>query len=512
MMIDLRAMPACAFVVFLTTSANPSLGASRIHSGLLDWRAAAQTGRADLLIFGDSIVSNGNGGFSNGIAEAAKSGMGMAGSGLLAAPSDHPAAWSPYTGARLFAGPASPGGADGLSQQLTPSGRYYDARTDFALVETGYDPLEIDRTAPIDWHIFAAGTSSTSQLQAMRMKRMLSPVSVTATHVSPIVPVAQQSQGLTNYIVPFAATSNVGDWTSFELTANSRDVDIYYTKLINPNATGITVTGWSESGGSAGTFRNTYYNSPVFTEAGRDAFYGALVAGNSGYLNVMMTFGVNDAARDEPSVYRANIEGLIADVRRDWAAAGHDPAKLSFTLMSTYQINPNTYFQVEAYPNLLQLRPTLDAIAATDSQISFIDLWEAGPAYAEAKALGYLPDGVHPSASGTLAYGTLIERQLAATAGDANFDGAVDFDDLLTLAQHYGQADADHWQLGNFDGEIGVNFDDLLLLAQNYGLNANVSANAFAADWALARSIVPEPTSLVSAGVGAMLVSRRRRT
>ena len=51
--------------------------------------------------------------------------------------------------------------------------------------------------------------------------------------------------------------------------------------------------------------------------------------------------------------------------------------------------------------------------------------------------------------------------------GDANFDGIVDFSDLLTVAQHYGQPGG--WVDGDFDMDGAVGFDDLLILAQHYG-------------------------------------------
>lgn len=481
-------------------------GASRIHPGTLAWAEAARSGRADLLILGDSIVSNGTGGFANGIARAAQSGIGLAGSGLLTAPGDLPSIWSGYTGARLWSGPASDAVVDG-GQFLTPSGRYYDAKADFTFVGAGYDPVSIDRTAAIDWHVFAAGDTPTAQLQAVRMRRTLTPNTVTSMQVSAVTPVGRETDGLDEYVFHFDSSSNPGDWNSFQFTGNSRDVDLYYTKLTNPGAAGITVTSWSRSGGTTRRFREEY-NTPVFTDAGRGAFYDALVAGSSGYLNVMITFGVNDAPAYGPEVYREQIRGMVADVRRDWTLAGHDPDMLSFTLMSTYQINPNTYFTPAAYPTLLQDRLVLEEIAATDPKISFLDLWEAGPTYAQASALGYLSDGVHPNAAGTAAYGELIAHQLTPTPGDSNFDGDVDFNDLLVLAQFYGRTDAVYWQTGNFNGVGGVTFDDLLALAQNYGLNFEQTVGSFESDWALARSIVPEPT-VGSAAV--FLLARRRR-
>ena len=52
-------------------------------------------------------------------------------------------------------------------------------------------------------------------------------------------------------------------------------------------------------------------------------------------------------------------------------------------------------------------------------------------------------------------------------AGDVNRDRAVDFDDLLVMAQNYASTSATLAQGDvNYDG--AVNFDDLLVLAQNY--------------------------------------------
>lgn len=103
----------------------------------------------------------------------------------------------------------------------------------------------------------------------------------------------------------------------------------------------------------------------------------------------------------------------------------------------------------------------------------------------------------------------LIAR--GAYAGDANLSDSVDFDDLLILAQNYSSA-LGTWFTGDFDRDEVVGFDDLLALAQNYGLNAlNTSPNDFAADWALARSIVPEPTSLMTVALLSLALRRDRR-
>lgn len=103
--------------------------------------------------------------------------------------------------------------------------------------------------------------------------------------------------------------------------------------------------------------------------------------------------------------------------------------------------------------------------------------------------------------------------------GDANLDGGVNFDDLLILAQNYGTMASMDWFQGDFSYDRAVAFDDLLLLAQNYGqvlladgnlVVDSALAGQFASDWALARSLVPEPAGLLL-GVAAAGLCRRRR-
>jgi hypothetical protein len=93
--------------------------------------------------------------------------------------------------------------------------------------------------------------------------------------------------------------------------------------------------------------------------------------------------------------------------------------------------------------------------------------------------------------------------------GDSNFDGAVNFDDLLKLAANYNTS-TDRWSTGDFNLDGAVNFDDLLKLAANY--NTSV-AGTVGGDFALAQALVPEPTTLTLLGVAATgMLTRRRRT
>ncbi len=104
----------------------------------------------------------------------------------------------------------------------------------------------------------------------------------------------------------------------------------------------------------------------------------------------------------------------------------------------------------------------------------------------------------------------LISRALR---GDTDLNGVVEFDDLLALAQNYELNGT--WIDGdsNYDGIL--NFDDLLAIAQNYGAtllaDGSIRSNnnaAFETDWATARSLVPEPSTLAFL---LPLIARRRR-
>ncbi len=111
-----------------------------------------------------------------------------------------------------------------------------------------------------------------------------------------------------------------------------------------------------------------------------------------------------------------------------------------------------------------------------------------------ARGLGWIDNG-----------GTSQFTIAATLYGDANLDFAVNFDDLLILAQGYGSTSGT-WMTGdtNYDGL--VNFDDLLKLAQNYG-----SAATLESDWQLARSIVPEPGVIGVAVLAGLRSGRRSR-
>jgi hypothetical protein len=124
----------------------------------------------------------------------------------------------------------------------------------------------------------------------------------------------------------------------------------------------------------------------------------------------------------------------------------------------------------------------------------------------------YDPDGAGAQPAYTRAFLMDVIREFGQ-AGDATRDDAVDFEDLLVLAQHYEQPGTARWDDGDFTGDGAVDFADLLTLAQHYrGAASQIDPAAlspgFASDWAMAQNLVPEPAGLLSL---ACTVSRRRR-
>jgi hypothetical protein len=132
------------------------------------------------------------------------------------------------------------------------------------------------------------------------------------------------------------------------------------------------------------------------------------------------------------------------------------------------------------------------------------------------QAIGFVDTSLSPSLT------SFRDIPLDATAvafaatlkGDTDLNGSVNFNDLLALAQNY-NGTSRSWFQGDFDYTGTVDFNDLLSLAQNYNgtlsLEGETFSADFAADFALAMSLVPEPTTLAAVGGLACTMLRRRR-
>jgi hypothetical protein len=106
--------------------------------------------------------------------------------------------------------------------------------------------------------------------------------------------------------------------------------------------------------------------------------------------------------------------------------------------------------------------------------------------------------------------------------GDANLDGLVNFNDLVTVVQNFNKAGTD-WATGNFLFGPSTNFNDLVAVVQNFNkvltpagssgetLGGGGSIGLFGSVTTDVPPL-PEPTSLTLMGVGAAgLLARRKR-
>jgi hypothetical protein len=119
--------------------------------------------------------------------------------------------------------------------------------------------------------------------------------------------------------------------------------------------------------------------------------------------------------------------------------------------------------------------------------------------------------------SGVDATAVLVRYTLA---GDATLNGAVDFNDLVTLAQNYNSsvtsASGSGWVRGDSTYDGVVDFNDLVKLAQNY--NTAIPAEpipgapaSFDDDLARAFAEVPEPSGATALAACLACLSRPRR-
>lgn len=98
-------------------------------------------------------------------------------------------------------------------------------------------------------------------------------------------------------------------------------------------------------------------------------------------------------------------------------------------------------------------------------------------------------------------------------AGDSDFNGAVDFGDLLRLAENYGKPAT--WSTGDYTGDGHANYNDLLALAQNFNAaSGNLGSILQALPVSVSiggQTIVPEPTTAIVSVLLPLSLSRRRR-
>jgi hypothetical protein len=210
------------------------------------------------------------------------------------------------------------------------------------------------------------------------------------------------------------------------------------------------------------------------------------------------------------SVQRIYLDGTLAATRDLSTTPYNTPIGNSASspmALGAFQFAPGSTTQTPAFRGLLDWVRVSNTARYTSSSYT-LPTAEPAPDAATQLLMDFnVPTGSTSIAerSGTGAIGRFgvgfsgATLPLVVQPGDTNFDGVVNFTDLLTLAQHYGSTSAE-WETGDFTGDRVVGFGDLLLLAQHYGHTGGAGLSA-----------VPDPMCGASLVVFAIGIAARRR-
>jgi autotransporter-associated beta strand protein len=283
-----------------------------------------------------------------------------------------------------------------------------------------------------------------------------------------------------------AASTSTGELNAIHTTldfasglASTGTLNLIHTTLTGP----VELTGSTTLAGT-NTFAGDVAGTGGFDGPGSAVFEGTYRPGAG--LTSQISFG-SDAALASGAVLQIDLRGPEAGVGFDQLLLGG-----TFAFDGALVLDTTGYDPAMLVAHRIVEAGSLNGIASGVS----------GSVLSSGKSLAVMYDATGVSVTATV-------------PGDANVDGSVNFVDLLALAQNYGQAGGD-WARGDFDYDGAVGFIDLLALAQNFNTVAYGDASVdlgtpgLTADWALARSLVPEPAmlTLVCAAVG--LLARRR--
>lgn len=391
-----------------------------IHPGTTAWFQAAQTGRADMLVLGDSVVLTQGNGWDAGFINALHNTVGLAGTGLMTGGAGDGEGYyfaTNWSNDRALV-PAEKRGyvwrGDAHSSGSVPTNGFF----------WGIDGSTLTTTAGYDAVLYTASATGTGSSGAY--SRHDAPPYGTV-QVLPAVPTAAPvGPGLNRAVFHFDGPTAPADQRRETFLQNATDTTVFYARVVAPGKTGATLTSWGYGGQSLLSFLRDQWLDPGTSADGRKAWLDALVDGGSGKLNVVINEGFNDrndprpsyndvAASNTPAGHADNLRALIAAVRADWTASGRPLADLSFTLFSDYKdIYESTG---PANGPLAQFAAAEALVAAADPQVSYVDVYGRSPDYAQLDALGYMFDGVHASKAGTDFFAREVVAALAPEPG-----------------------------------------------------------------------------------------------
>ena len=397
-------------------------------AGTQAWSQAARTGRADMLVLGDSVVWVGGHGWDAGLTNAASNTFGLAGTGLIA---DSDLTGQGY-GFQTLGGAFSYNFNTDLSS-IPVAQQGYALRTgasgvspDAGQVATGFGYLidsnaTLDPSAAYNWDLYTAGGPGGGSTGAYRrIGNADAKYYYNTLQTDAPVSIPSSTGGLTKVTFSFDSNTISDEPQQFTLQ-NATNMSVLYSRMSIPNAKGVTLS----SLGYGGQNTHAFYNNVMLamSSEGRETFLQSLVDGsNSGKLNIVISEGLNDrndtgesihdvGLGDTAAGFKDNMSSLISLLRTDWVDAGESYNNLSFTLVGSYQDS----YEAPDGSGPLHLFATQEmAMAQADPMISFVDLYDDAPNYATANALGYSEDGVHPTWAGSQVYSNLVMGVIAA--------------------------------------------------------------------------------------------------
>ena len=461
--------PAAALLaaIGLLGVSAPAMAQSAIGPATQAWADQARSGRADLLIIGDSTVLFGGHGFDAGLIKAGASEFGLAGTGLMGASSasgeGHASFFNTNSGFTQVFPATAPSAAlgyvwDRAAVAGSTNATFYTSRVDIRP-----EPL-LQPDEAYDWHVYLIANQPDGATAGAYHRLGYSPYTTLQTFPTVTVPFGGVER------LSFPATAQAT--TASELILRQvTHATVLYNRRQTVDNQGITVTSWGYGGK---TMLDFYYDRLLsMTQDGRSALLSAAVDGGSGKLNVLVIEGFNDRNETDPSLagnpdgdspeaFLDNVLGSINLLRDDWTAGGHDPADLCFTVVGMYDMANGSNVDLIEYADKLR------ELAWSDPQISFVDLRQATPDFATGDAAGYFADTLHLSALGSEVYGAaMLGELIVPRPGDANADGVVDLQDFVILRNNFGGPgtfyDAD------FNGDGIVDLEDFVILRNNFG-------------------------------------------
>jgi hypothetical protein len=272
---------------------------------------------------------------------------------------------------------------------------------------------------------------------------------------------------------------------------------------------------WSPTGAPASTDSIVLGNA-IAADSTITIDSGGVVAGTT--VDTTRTYSIA-LTGGGPTVFAAGAVNLTAGTLAMAAGGSNTLRTSSLTIASGATLNLHSNSAIFdndfATPNpYVTTRNALFAGRITGDITPFNRIGYADPATLFAPATS----GTFAGQSVTSATGNPVLVRLTL-AGDSDLNGKVEFVDLVRIAKDYDHNPGGQvWWRGDFNYDGFTDFYDLVLIAQNYNKTytpslselTSIGGDGFAADWAIAQSLVPEPASLATVALGAGLLRRRR--